>query len=275
MSETPADLSAAPLFAAVAAVVTGVGGLAATGLLGQVERNHASAFGLALGATIGGTFLAAVATSGLLGDATAHPTRIRIVRGVGAVAVCVGVLIATIVAVVTASDNAKPTIDVTLTPVPLPAGVSGASRTYQVDAETKADDLPAGARVTILVDGLHYDMSSRTYAPTNLFHGKYGPDNDGVIDLHTRINVTRGNATDGSEFDAIGVQAAIAYSEQSLEANPCGVYAKQVSTNSNDQAKARADLAPGCVVMRLPGPVRSDPAPPAAPTATAQGVHQH
>jgi hypothetical protein len=257
MSETPADLSAAPLFAAVAAVVTGVGGLAATGLLGQVERNHASAFGLALGATIGGTFLAAVATSGLLGDATAHPTRIRIVRGVGAIAVCVGVLIATIVAVVTASDNAKPTIDLTLTPVTLPAGAGGASRTYQVDAETKADD----------------DTSDRTYAPTNLFHGKYGPNNDGVIDLHTRINVTRGNASDGSEFDAIGVQAAIAYSEQSLEANPCGVYAKQVSTNSNDQAKARADLAPGCVVMRLPGPVRSDPAPSVVPTATA--VRQH
>jgi hypothetical protein len=299
-------LSAAALLAAAGALATGVGSLAATGLLGQVERDHPVTFSIALGLTVGGTFLAALATSGLLGGTSTdiasanaaeinakgaardparasgdvtradpgprtalakrqgghgrpasfrawwHRRGVSIVRAFGAVAICAGVILGALVAIETARDNAKPIIDVSITPVKLPGNDSAATRTYLVDAETKANKLPANARITILVDGLHFDPASATYAPTNVFQGKYGPNNDGVVNIHSTVELTRGRTNEGTDFDAVGVQASVAYSEQKAESNPCGEYAKQVSTPAPNQAEARARLDPGCVVVRLP-----------------------
>src|SRR5947209_502968 len=107
-------LSAKSLFAAVGAVASGVGLLAATGLLGRIERDHTAAFSAALGLTAGGTFLIALATSGVFVGKlkVAGP----ILRGIGGVAVCAGVILAAVVAVVTASDHGEPVIDVAVTP---------------------------------------------------------------------------------------------------------------------------------------------------------------
>src|SRR5437588_10863989 len=109
-------LSAGSLFAAVGAVASGVALLAATGLLGQIERDHTTAFSVALGLTVGGTFAVALATSGLL-NKEKHPA--KVVRALGAGAVCAGVILAAIYAVVTARDHGEPVIDVSVTPAKL------------------------------------------------------------------------------------------------------------------------------------------------------------
>jgi len=255
----PPDLSPAPLFAAVASVAAGVGGLAASGLLGQIERNHPLAFTCALGATVAGTFLGALAGSGILGDATTDPKRIRRTRGLSAVLVLVGVVLAVFTAVRTASDRGKPVIDVSVAPVTIPGKSDSPTRTYLVDAHTKASNLPAAASVAILVDGLRLEAASETYAPTNVFHGKYGPSNEGTLDIHARVELTRGSSSPpGTRFDAVGVQAAVAFTEEENPTNPCANYQKKVSTEASDQTKARRKLDPGCVVIRLPGPITAD-----------------
>ncbi|MDQ3770387.1 MAG: hypothetical protein M3370_13065 [Actinomycetota bacterium] len=63
-------IGVAPLFAAVAAVGTGVAALNAVGVVGQMERNYGVPFFLAIGFAILGTLLSALVVSGLLGKDT-------------------------------------------------------------------------------------------------------------------------------------------------------------------------------------------------------------
>src|SRR5512146_552479 len=70
-------VSVAALFAAVGALATGVVALDATGLIGQMERDHGLLFFGAVGAVIAGTFLTAIVASGLLGTDDPGPVGLR------------------------------------------------------------------------------------------------------------------------------------------------------------------------------------------------------
>ena len=140
------SLSAGSLFAAVGAVASGVGLLAATGLLGRIERDHTVAFSIALGLTVGGTFLLALATSGIFVGEKLSKVATGL-RAVGAAAVCGGVIVAVVTAVATASDHGEPVIDVSVNPVKAPGNANAATREVRVgvDAATTSPSLAFGS----------------------------------------------------------------------------------------------------------------------------------
>jgi hypothetical protein len=172
----------------------------------------------------------ALATKGLVRVAAVrHRTAIRLI---GAVIVLIGVVTAALVAVRTADDAARPTVDVLITPVKMPGDDRLATRTYAVDAQIRIADLGSESRVTVLVDGLR-SQPVGVYKVTNLFHGKYGPNSDGKVDLHARVQVTRGRAD--NEYDAIGVQAHVAQTQDAVEPNACDRYVTDLSTAEQSQ----------------------------------------
>ncbi len=240
----------------MASVAAGVGGLAATGLLGQIERNHPKAFIGALAATVIGTFLPATAGSGILGDAKTHARRVRGVQVVGALFVLLGVGLAVVTAVRTASDRGRPVIDVSVTPVKIPGKPDSPTRTYLVDAHTKASNLPAAASVTVLVDGLRLEAASEKYAPTNVFHGKYrAKQRRDARHLRESSADPRNSLAAGHDFRRRRRAGGGCVREEETPTNPCGDYKKGVSTEARGEAKARKDLDPGCVV---PAPITAD-----------------
>lgn len=180
-------------------------------------------------------------------------------RVAGACLIALGVGAACYAAVRAARDTAKPVIDVAIAPVKSPSDATAATRTYAIDAETKIRSLDSDSRITVLVDGLNYDAKTQTYIPRNLFHGKYGPDHDGAVDVHARLQVTRFVAVRGSRtatgYDAIGVQARVSHRDEKSEPNACGQYAAGLSARNEAQATNRADVLDGCVVMTLPGAI--------------------
>jgi hypothetical protein len=194
----------------------------------------------------------------------------RVMRVVGAFAVGVAVVLACWLAVRVAGETEAPMIDVTTSEVAQPGDAKVATRTYDIDARVRLNDLPADAAVTVLVDWLRTapapgdaagadanGPSGPSYSPTTLFHGKYGPDNDGTVDVHARVRLSR-NTAGGTGYDAVGIQAYVADIDQPIDDNPCASYVKQVSGASNTQRRNRAGYEPGCVVVTLPSSIARD-----------------
>jgi len=192
----------------------------------------------------------------------------RYVRIGGTALLLAGVLLACGLAIAAGGQIETPVIDVTITRVEQPGDDKVATRTYDVDAETRVNDLDAEHQVTILVDGLRRVPAPSTektaaevgplYSVTNLFHGKYGPDNDGKLDVHARVRVTRGPST--TDFDAIGVQAYVSEGEEQEEENACASYPQLVSKQGDRAKRNRAEVRPGCVVLTLPSGISTDEA---------------
>jgi hypothetical protein len=159
----------------------------------------------------------------------------------------------------------------TVTRVATPGSPNAATRTYNVNAETRLTNLARTKRVTVLVDGLTLypapasSPQSASYSPTTLFHGRYGPDADGNVDAHAVVQITRGSSKIGvktaTNFTAVAVQAMLSSEHAKQEPIACDNYAEMVSAGGSTQEQARMTFKAGCVIMLLPGPIVSETSP--------------
>jgi hypothetical protein len=229
------------LAAPVGVVVTTVGGLAATGVLGRVERNHTGLFQTSLALVIAGGLMLLLSRSlrRHSPDAKLESGLARYwshVRGgsfgAGIVLAAIGVLVAVVATVSTASQTERPMITLNVDPTHL-----------DVSATVKVSNVPSNRRMVLVVDGLTDSDSGETYNPTTVYQAYVGPDGDGRIDLPVKLRLAPG-------FKAVGVKAYVSepHKDTGKAGQVCTPYPRRVSTF----AEARGDVGPGCVIVALP-----------------------
>jgi hypothetical protein len=218
------------LAAPVGVIVTTVAGLAATGVLGRVERNEAGLFQTSLGlVTAGGVIL-------LLSRSLRRRGVWQRVHGgsfgAGIVMAAIGVLVAVVATVSTASQTERPMITLDVDPSNL-----------NVAATVKVSNVPSDRRMVLVVDGLTDSDSGDTYNPTTVYQAYVGPDGDGKIDLPVKLRLSPG-------FNAVGIKAYVSqpHKDTGRAGQVCTPYPRRVSTF----AEARGDVGPGCVIVALP-----------------------
>lgn len=213
--------------AAATALVTGVGALTITGALGRVQRNHGTAFAVALAFVVVGAGLWLVSS---LISTRARPIRIRgmtlglrpLVQVAGVALSLIGAVVGFVTTVATADDTEQPTVKVKIE--------EGA---LTLTGNATVSNLSSEDRLVVYVDGL-VDAHGG-YRPTNLFQAFVGPDGDGKAsaDLDVPIPIPPGR------FDAVGVKAFTGEAP-----GPCGGYQPD---GSDGEERGTA-----CVVAPLP-----------------------
>jgi hypothetical protein len=205
-------------------LVTGVGALTLTGVLGRVQRNSGAAFAAAVGFVI---FGAAVWLIGSMISKRARTTKWRgrnigpraAVQILGVVLTLVGLFIGFLAAISTADDTEQP--DVTLTLDAHARFATGAAKVSNLSSED---------RLSVFVDGLA-DKKGGGFESSNLYQAFVGPDGDGDAHNDIKVRVPPGR------FDAVGIRAFT-----SPHPADCGKYPR----------KETSEEGTGCAILRLP-----------------------
>jgi hypothetical protein len=214
--------------AAAVALVSGVGALSITGVLGRVQRNHGLLFAIAIGLVVAGAALSVYANLIPEQQRTWNPFKrnIGLRRRLLALAVTctvVGVIVGFGTAVTTADDTETPNVSLSLD-----------EETLDAKASAKVSNLSSTERLAVYVDGLTDPATpGGDYGEANLYQAFVGPDGEGnaVNEVDVRVEAGR--------FDAIGVPAYIVGRPER-----CGEY--------YPQEKRSREEGTGCVIARLP-----------------------
>jgi hypothetical protein len=256
----PAWSEVGQIAAAVTAVVGVVTGLAVTGVLQKMERNHGTLFLLAVALVLAGAAAWLLPLVAPAWDRRIHWRKRRgarrallllawllvagVLRGARLLAVLafaagVGCAVAAIVRA--QADTERPAISANYDP-----------KTGLLEATVAGSDLTANDRMVILVDGLSIDQtqapkpaSSQTgreqtvLIPSNLYTAFVGPDTSGNVSQAIHLAVPR-------RYDAVGL-TAWTKGEQHCS------YRQEVDQYLNDRGRAADQhTRPGCVVIYLP-----------------------
>jgi hypothetical protein len=261
----PLDTAAiATLAAAGTALATGVTGLAVTGTIGRVQRNHPTTFAVALGLTIGAA--ACLTIAGTVASRRRKPdvsTGRAVVSAwdwtskawllVGIALATAGVITGFAVSITTAGDTERPRISVTL---------DAATLTMTGSATVK--HLSSNDPLIVTVDGLKLKDGLLTIS-RRLAEASIGPDSDGNAGQRISVHVPPG------AYDAVGVRATIKDSDKTADA--CGTYPSAVAvapaddkvgeviaTDDNGQQVTSVAKRPksgtACYYVALPAPER-------------------
>jgi hypothetical protein len=259
-NEAPQWSQVGQVAAAVTAVVGVVTGLAVTGVLQKMQRNHGTLFMLAVALvlTAAAVWLVPMATAGW--DARIRWRKRRrlwrplflgawllvagIQRGARLLAVlafAAGVGFAVAAILRTQADTERPAISANYDP-----------KTGMLAATVAGSDLTANDRMVILVDGLTIDRAAvpqpasvetgreTTFlTPSNLYTAFVGPDTGGNVSQTINLAVPR-------HYDAVGVTA------WTKDEQHCS-YRQEVEQYLNGRGRAADQhTRPGCVVIYLP-----------------------
>jgi hypothetical protein len=236
------NVNATALVAGATAMFGAVGALSATGAIGRLERNEADALKVALILLLLGGVMFVAAGLPITSGAS---ERVATVLGTGLTVVGLG--IALITAVTTASQRELPAIDVKLS-----------TDGRQLDGAITAGNLESQRKFSALVEGLKIKAGAGTQKWDVFTVAQYyvGPDGDGKIALPIHVLVP------DKGYDAIGIKA------WSDDEETCGKYPRRVP---NEQFKRQVEQAgTGCVVVPLPTPAAQPP--PKLPKVTLKWI---
>ncbi|HEV7774294.1 MAG TPA: hypothetical protein VGO48_13525 [Conexibacter sp.] len=209
-STQDATLDLTVVIGAVTALVAGVGALTLTGALGRVQRNHDTAFALAIGCVVLGTGIIAMSTAieRTSWRVRGHKLRKRqTIQVVGMLFALAGVVIGFGAAVSSAAETERPTLDVHFD-----------HRTLTITGTVTASNLSSNDGLEVRVDGLFapkhaFDHPGDVdYTYVNLSRAVIGPDSDGKALERIKVRLPHGG------YDAIGVTARVGAKEE-----PCSL----------------------------------------------------
>jgi hypothetical protein len=242
--------------APVGVVASAVGGLAAVGLLGRVERNDPEAFTLTVGAVVVAGVMFA------FWGALQRKNESIWLRGLWLVAVLLaagGIIRAAGLAVGSAGHTERPIVNVEVDP-----------STMDVSGKVSVGNVPSDQRLVVLVDGLkrqtikcHPSDKSQwraAWKPNTLFQAYVGPDGEGKLELPIKLRLKPGR------FGAIGIKAYVSkpVSRGATPAlPPLSPFCGQSSDATSSQAAGRSPVdASDAALTPSATPVPTEEEPP-------------
>jgi hypothetical protein len=193
----------AALVGGVTALLTGIGALSLTGTLGRVQRNHPTAFAIALGLVVVGVTL--VALGAVLARRSERLSGFGTALWIaGALGTAAGVIVGFVVAVASAGQTERPSLDVRLD-----------QERLTVTGTASVSDMSSRDSLEVRVYGLRdYDHELLTPAMQSvpLARMVVGPDGDGKATQNLDVRLPHGG------YDAIGVTASV-----KDDTHPCGL----------------------------------------------------
>jgi hypothetical protein len=218
------NVNVSALAAGVTSLFAVIGALAATGVIGRLERNEPDALIAAVFIVLLGSAMLVLAGLPITTD---RSEIFAILVGTGLTVIGIGWAIAA--GIKDAGRSERPRLTVALD-----------SKGTVVKGKVRAANLKSDRTLVVLVEGLNVsEAAKKNWQVTNLAQYYVGPDGDGKVDMPLAVPVP------ADEFTHVGVKA------KTRETDTCSQYPRRRGSEPFKEEIEGVDA--GCAVVRLPG----------------------